>query len=56
MTTAPGRRAAANVARPFQSRIVRQEWATRAVSPMVDARSAAEQRDRTPVGPEAYES
>jgi uncharacterized protein (DUF1015 family) len=55
MTTAPGRRAAAGVARPFRSRIVRQEWATRAVSPMVDARGVAEQRDRTPVGPEAYE-
>jgi uncharacterized protein (DUF1015 family) len=56
MTTAPRRRAAASVARPFASRIVRQEWAARAVSPMVDARGVAERRDRTPVGPEAYES
>ncbi len=56
MTTAPGRRAAASVARPFASRIVRQEWAARAVSPMVDARGVAEQRDRALVGPEAYES
>ncbi|MGH3346029.1 MAG: DUF1015 family protein, partial [Nocardioides sp.] len=48
------------VARPFESRVVRQEWATRAVAPMVDARAVPERqsgepRDREPVGPEAYD-
>lgn len=43
------------VARPFESRVVRQEWATRAVAPMVDARGATEQGTWTPVGPDAYE-
>jgi uncharacterized protein (DUF1015 family) len=54
MTTAPGGRAAPSVARPFEARIARQEWVARAVSPMVDARGAAGQRDPTQVGPEAY--
>ena len=42
-------------ARPFESRVVRQEWATRAVAPMVDARGATERPDPSPVGPDAYE-
>lgn len=43
--------------RPFESRVVRQEWATRAVAPMVDARAVTERQgsERGPVGPEAYE-
>jgi len=43
------------VARPFESRVVRQEWATRAVAPMVDARGATELRTWTPIGPDAYQ-
>ncbi|HEX6151554.1 DUF1015 family protein [Nocardioides sp.] len=50
-----GRTASYGVARPFESRVVRPEWATRAVAPMVDARGFAEPGVRTPVGPEAYQ-
>ena len=40
--------------RPFEARVVRQEWAARAVTPMVDA--LGEHRPPTPVPATAYEA
>ena len=42
----------AGAIRPFDSRVVRQEWADRAVAPMVGAQAQGE--DRVDVPPEAY--
>jgi len=41
-------------ARPLEARVVRQEWATRAVAPMVDARAVTEPQDQATVAPDAY--
>ncbi|WP_167880328.1 DUF1015 family protein [Nocardioides guangzhouensis] len=43
------------VVRPFASRVVRQEWADRAVAPMVDALGHGERRAAAPVPASAYE-
>jgi uncharacterized protein (DUF1015 family) len=43
------------VVRPFESRVVRQEWAAHAVAPMVDALDHGERRRRVRVPPAAYE-
>jgi uncharacterized protein (DUF1015 family) len=46
-----------DLVRPFESRVVRQEWADRAVAPMVDARGLTEQTDRSEVpDDEAYQA
>lgn len=45
-----------DLVRPFESRVVRQDWADRAVAPMVDARGLSEQTDRSEVpDDEAYQ-
>lgn len=46
---------APGVVRPFAARVVRQEWATQAVAPMVDALTAGGHRAPGSVPPTAYE-
>jgi len=43
------RTSSSDVVRPFESRVVRQEWADRAVAPMVDARGLTEHAGREEV-------
>lgn len=43
------RTSSSHVVRPFESRVVRQEWVDRAVAPMVDARGLTEHTERTDV-------
>ena len=52
---APGDGAFPGIVRPFQSRVVRQEWAAHVVGPMVDARYQDGPRGHAGVPREAYE-
>ncbi len=58
MTAARAERtSSSDVVRPFTCRVVRQEWADRAVAPMVDARGLTDQSQQTEVPEdEAYQA
>jgi hypothetical protein len=56
MTAAAAERGTfSSVVRPFESRVVRQEWAAQAVAPMVDALGQGVQQRRALLPAEAYE-
>ena len=55
MSVAATRHGTTGIVRPFESRVVRQEWAAQVVAPMVDALARGERRRHPDAFHEAYE-